>query len=345
MSREPILIPDWCRRLKKIELHAHLSGSVRKPFLRQLAQKSDSADVRLKAEKCLELKSDLTLRPCFELFTVIHDLVPDTKTLRAAVLSVLHDFADDNVVYLELRTTPRNTAHMTAEQYLYTVLSAVIEYHNNTPEGLVCRVIVSVARHLPVQCAWETLQITERILNNAPPEIRTLIVGIELSGNPLQGEWKTFLPVFEAARERLRLFVSLHFAEVFNEKESLSMLQFKPDRVGHAVQMSPAVKSELLHQDPKIGVEVCITSNLSTKSIPTIEDHPVVTDILPRRHPFCLCTDDVGVFNTSLSEEYARLAAATNMSEETARKLSQESLNMIFCQEEQVVEDLVRRTS
>lgn len=343
--REPISIPDWCRKLPKVELHAHLSGSVRKPFLRQLAQKLEDTDARLKVQKSLELNSDLTLRPCFELFTVIHDLVPDTRTLRAAVLSVLHDFADDNVVYLELRTTPRHTAHMTAEQYLDTVLSTVLEYHNNTPKGLVCRVIVSVARHLPVKCAWETLQITERIINTAPAEIRTLIVGIELSGNPLRGEWEAFLPVFEAARERLGLFVSLHFAEVFNEEESLSMLKFKPDRIGHAVQMSPVVTSQLLAQDPKIGVEVCITSNLSTKSIGRVEDHSVVKEFIPLRHPFCLCTDDVGVFNTSLSEEYARLAAATTLTEETARKLSQNALKLVFCREGQVVERLRRKLS
>lgn len=340
MAPTPVSVPNWCRKLPKIELHAHLSGSIRKPFLRRQLHKLVDAETRLRAEKALHFNSDLTLRPCFELFTVIHDLIPDTETLRAAVLSVLRDFADDNVVYLELRTTPRKTKQMTAEQYLHTVLAAVLEYHQNEPQGLVCRVLVSVARHLSVQWAWDTLRLTEHILNSAPKEIRSLIVGVELSGNPLRGQWKDFQAVFEDARKRLGLLVTLHFAEVFNDEEALSMLQFNPDRIGHAVQMSPVVTSRLLAQEPKIGVEVCITSNLATESIAHVENHPVFTELIPSRHPFCLCTDDVGVFNSSLSEEYARFVTTAGLSEETTRHLSQNALNLIFCRENDVIEHL-----
>lgn len=55
---------------------------------------------------------------CFELFRLIHELTTDVETVdritrevisfgRIKVLKVIEDFANENVKYLELRTTPR----------------------------------------------------------------------------------------------------------------------------------------------------------------------------------------------------------------------------------------------
>lgn len=335
-KRTMIDIPEWCRKLPKVELHAHLSGSVRPAFLQEQLQKESDTIIRAKAERLLDPDIPRKLSDYFDLFTVIHDLIPDTKTLRSAVLSVLHDFAEENVVYIELRTTPREAKHMTAEQYLKTVLETVVEYHRSAANGLVCRVLVSISRHLPTDWAWDTLKLTERILETAPPEIRKLIVGMEFSGNPLKGKWEDFRPIFEHAQRNLGLAVSLHFAEVQNDEEALAMLRFKPDRVGHAVLMSPAITDQLLKQEPKIGVEVCITSNLVTNSVISVSEHPVTSHFFPLGHPFCLCTDDAGVFDTSLSKEFAHFAAATGIDESVAREITHNALGLAFCKDNSI---------
>lgn len=66
------------------------------------------------------------------------------------VLQVIRDFADDGVVYLELRTTPRATdSGMTASSYVLAVLDAI---ERCRLDGVACetRLILSINRAEPL---------------------------------------------------------------------------------------------------------------------------------------------------------------------------------------------------
>lgn len=348
MGREEVSVPQWVKSICKAELHAHLSGSVRASTLRELLNLPGNEAIREQAQGLVDVQNGRTLKQCFDLFPIIHELIKNADTLQMIVYQVLEDFASDNVVYLELRTTPRTSEHMSAAVYLQTVIQAVEKYHRENRDGVVCRLIVSVSRHLPVEQAWESVEVVRKIRqewnNEGGDESRSndLIVGFELSGNPNKGKWSDFHPVFDFIRTNLKLPVSLHFGEVLNDEECLQMLEFKPNRVGHAVVLSPRVVSHLL-QDKSVGVEVCITSNLVTQSVRSVSEHPVVTHLIPARHPFCLCTDDPGIFVTTLSKEYALLAQATGLVEGDLKRLAIQGLKLAFCEEQDVIERLARK--
>lgn len=396
-------VPQWIKAMPKVELHAHLSGSIPLDTIRHLLRTAQS-------EKCGEkqhtepqpepatgmhekdsnfhtaspllnstehlLKDASSLQRCFELFPLIHALVQDTDTLRYVVHQVLHQFQLDGVVYVELRTTPRATARMSMEQYLATVVDAVDEFHQSSkpnpdtdadaasvPGSLVCRILVSMSRHLPVHDAEQVVDLLERwflhsdndnndINNNGTEKNkendveaattrrrRSVVVGVELSGNPCKGRWEDFEPLLHRVRDRMGLPVSLHFAEVDNEDEAFQMLAFRPDRVGHAVVMSPAVCTALM--DARTPVEVCLTSNVVARSVSSVHNHPAVTHLIPAaRNTVCICTDDCLLLDTSLSKEYAVLRKAMGLSQEQVRKLAKQSLQAAFCRDEQVLEQV-----
>ena len=331
--------PSWCFQLPKSELHAHLNGSIRGATLAELLDKPCHAKLKEQASGLLEVGSGRTLKYCFELFPVIHELITDVDVLAYVTRQVLNDFAEENTIYLELRTTPKPCHRMTAREYLETVLNTIAKYHNDNPDGLVCRLLISLCRHRPVAEAEKSILLVEQLINLSPLH-RGLIVGFELSGNPRKGQWSDFRPLLEDVRNRLELPVSLHFGEVTNEEECLSMLDFHPERVGHAVLLTEKVAKRLIKMEPKVGVEVCLTSNLLTESVRDVAEHPVSTLLLPEKHPFCLCTDDCGIFDTTLSEEYGRLVNCHSFDFERAKEIAIQGLNLAFCRDRDLMEKL-----
>ena len=109
------------------------------------------------------------------------------------------------------------------------------------------------------------------------------------------------------------------------------MLAFRPDRLGHALWLAPAWVDALLADAPgaRVPIEVCPTSNLATLELDDLARHPTLGGWLAHGYPVCLCTDDPGVFATSLSAEYLRVARAFGLG---ARALGALALTPVgFC--------------
>ena len=66
---------SFAAKLPKIELHAHLNGSIRRSTLLELCR-AHGAELFGKAEKLLEVSADRrdsrTLSECFDIFALIH---------------------------------------------------------------------------------------------------------------------------------------------------------------------------------------------------------------------------------------------------------------------------------
>ena len=53
------------------------------------------------------LAGERTLSECFQLFDLIHRVTTDHATITRITTEVVEDLAADNVIYAELRTTPK----------------------------------------------------------------------------------------------------------------------------------------------------------------------------------------------------------------------------------------------
>lgn len=70
--------------------------------------------------------------------------------------------------------------------------------------------------------------------------------------------------------------LSAHCGEVSNDDEFMTVLDFRPERLGHAVVLGEEVRDALLSLTPRIPIEVCPTSNLLTLALSHHGEHPTV---------------------------------------------------------------------
>ncbi|KAL2643694.1 hypothetical protein R1flu_011281 [Riccia fluitans] len=261
--------------MPKLELHAHLNGCVRSSTLLELyLERGCEGRISNSDLECLILKEDRSLTECFRLFPVIHALTTDHAIVKRITKEAIEDFIRDNVVYLELRTTPKsNEAYgMSKRSYVEAVLAgfeaAEVSYNTKEEDSrskhlMQVRLLLSIDRRESTEEAMETVELAWELRCRG-------VVGIDLSGDPVIGTWKTFLPALMRAKQ-LGVPLTLHCGEVPNSEEVRAMIALKPNRLGHVCCLEEEEWKYLL--DSGIPVEVCLTSNVSTESVPSVTDH------------------------------------------------------------------------
>jgi adenosine deaminase len=248
-----------------------------------------------------------------------YQLCNDLESLVYATNSVLEDFLQDGVVYLELRTIPRSSHGITREQYVDTVLTT-IEKFRSREKGMSVFLILAIDRGN--MSAAEADEIVNLAIENEPRGV----VGVDICGNPTQGNVEIYKDSFAYAKSN-GLGITLHFAETAasaTASELAMLLSFQPDRIGHVIHVPDDIKEEIAKR--KLGLELCISCNVHAKMInggfldhhfgywrhedcpialcvsllsfffaPAGEYHTLISDIQ---------TDDVGFFCSPVSNEY-----------------------------------------
>lgn len=308
---------EFCRQLRKIELHAHLHGSIRESTLQEFisnelevarnggGDKEDVANLLSMAQMLSKRDAERSLKDCFKIFAIIHRVVVRREYIQRIVYEVLEDYESENCVYLELRTTPRAIPFdgLTKRDYVDIVVDSIRNFIDQPHRKIQVRLILSIDRRNTLEDAFDTVEIAYEHRNKFSDN--NLICGIDFSGNPEVSSFHKVRKAFERARE-LGLKTTVHFAEIFDDADSEEILDFAPDRLGHACCLQGKLLQTMLSK--RIPLEICPTSNLMTRpEIQTYADHPV-GDFLESNHPLSICTDDRGVFRVDLTTEIFHVA-------------------------------------
>ncbi|AWP08246.1 putative adenosine deaminase-like protein isoform 2 [Scophthalmus maximus] len=311
------------RQLPKVELHAHLNGSVSSHTIEKLIDRKPH----------LNIEHNMTAIGKGQRRT-LDELQQQTSVNSSQVATdVIREFAADSVKYLELRSTPREEKHtgLTKRRYIETVIRA-IQLCKEEGLDIDVRFLVAIDRRNGPQVAMETVELAEEFLLSS----NGLVVGLDLSGDPTVGDGKSLLPALERAKN-CGLKLSLHLSEVPSQlEESDLLLNLPPDRIGHGTFLHPEVGGSQILVDKvlknNIPLELCLTSNIKGQTVPCYSKHHFKY-WYQLGHPSVICTDDKGVFSTDLSQEYQLAASTFGLSREAVWKLSQQAIDCIFAPE------------
>lgn len=159
-------------------------------------------------------------------------------------------------MYLELRTTPRATPYLSAEEYVSILLDAIAAFEAEQPALHTC-LILSVDRRHDLTTASSILDIALRHPHR--------IVGIDLCGDPTarpDGQITLFTPIFQRARAQ-GLGITVHFAEAEasgSKAELDTLLSWQPDRLGHVIWEDEATRRVIAERG--LCLELCLSCNV-----------------------------------------------------------------------------------
>ena len=253
---------DFTKKLPKIELHAHLTGSITPKCLHEIWTQRKLSEPDLALEDPLKVLSRdqkwniVTFFPIFSQY--IYELCSTPASILYSTNAVLQDFKDDGVVYLELRTTPRSSANISKDNYVASILDCIRNFADRA--AMPTYLILSIDRRNTAAQAMETVDLAIKYRSRG-------VVAVDLCGDPSKGDVSSFREAFKKAKSH-DLKIALHFAEISSqglELELTTLLSYQPDRLGHVIHVSESIEQEIVRKG--IGVELCVSCNVQAQMI------------------------------------------------------------------------------
>ncbi len=260
-------------KLPKTDLHVHLDGSMRLETIFDLAEKQN---VKLPAKTPSEL-ADLICcdRQCDSLvdylrgFDVTLSVLQTEEALYRTAYELAEDAAAENIRYLEVRYSP--ILHIIKGLQLTVISEAVLKglqaaaEKNNIKTG----VIICGIRHLDPATSLSLAQLAVAHKHQG-------VVGFDLAGAEADFPAKHHKEAFDLAKNN-NLNITVHAGEAFGPVSIHQALHFcGAHRIGHGTRLIE--DGDLLNyvNDHRIPLEVCLTSNLQTKAVASLRDHPLL---------------------------------------------------------------------
>lgn len=286
----------------KIELHRHLEGSVDPETLLHIVRTWGGS---LPAYDLEELRRHVQMRdqePGFAAFlakfSVYRGFYPCRAAIEYAVRRAIDSAADDGVKYLELRYSPTHFAALgrfrerDVVDWIHGTMQATA-----AERGIIVVPLLTISRDFGYEKAAATVRLALEL-----PE--GYFYGLDIAGNELENPAAPFAGLFRAFKDR-GLGITIHAGEAGgpqNVREAVE--RFGARRIGHGIASAadPGLMDLLLERD--VLLEVCLTSNVHTGSVPSIAAHPLPA-LVRHNVPFCLNTDDPAISSITLSGEYA----------------------------------------
>lgn len=283
--------------LPKAELHVHHVGSASVETVTKLAERHAGTTTVPSDPAELERFFEFTDFAHFvDVYLSVVDLLRTPEDLWTLTYDVGRDLAAQNVRYAELTMTPYTSmaVGIAAEAYVEAIEDARRRVEADT--DLTLRWCFDIPGESGVPAADVTLDVALRLRPEG-------LVSFGLGGPEIGVPRPQFKPHFDAARAA-GLHSVPHAGESTGAETVWDAIRFLgAERIGHGIAAAtdPALMAHLAEH--RIALEVCPTSNVRTRSVPSLEAHPLPT-LVAAGVPVTINSDDPPMFGTTINQEY-----------------------------------------
>lgn len=289
---------EFIAGLPKAELHVHHVGSASPAIVAELAQRHAGAtSVPTDPERLKDFFTFTDFAHFIDVYLSVVDLIRTPEDIWTLTYEVARDLAKQNVRYAELTLTPYTSVirGIAPEAFCEAVEDARMRAAKD--HGIELRWCFDIPGESGLPAADLTIDVA---LKQRPDGL----VSFGLGGPEIGVPRPQFQPHFERARA-----AGLHSVPHAGEStgpETIwdSIRSLGAERIGHGI--AAAQDPELMAHLAAAGIplEVCPTSNVCTRSVPSIEAHPLAT-LVANGVPVSINSDDPPMFATTLNQEYA----------------------------------------
>jgi aminodeoxyfutalosine deaminase len=317
--------------LPKAELHVHHVGSASARIVSELAARHPGT-VPSDLEELQRFYEFRDFAHFIEVYLAVVDLIRTPEDIRYLTYEVAREMVQgQNLRYAELTCTPYTSVQphvdgkgMAIEAYTEAIEDARVAAERDF--GLVLRWIYDIPGESGVPSADATLDFA---LNHRPEGL----IGFGLGGPEIGVPRPQFQPHFEAARAAgLRSLP--HAGETTGPQTVWDALHLLgAERIGHGT--SSAQDPELLAHLAERGIplEVCPSSNIATRAVSTLEEHPLRA-FRDAGVTITINSDDPPMFGTDLNREYEIAADLLELDEDGVADLARAAVGASYAEED-----------
>jgi aminodeoxyfutalosine deaminase len=270
--------------MKKAELHVHLEGSIGPETLMAIDPSLEREEIEAHL-RCSSFPEFL------EGYIWVNQKLGRPEHYALATRHLLESLAGQGVTYAEV--TLSAGVVLWKQQDLAAVYEAV--WRESQRSSVQTFWILDAIRQFGAEKGMEVAEFAV-----SRREQGTIAYGI--GGDEVRGPAHWFRDVFAYARDN-GLHLVCHAGETAGPESVWGALAIGAERIGHGIAAAkdPRLMAQLCQDN--VPLEVCISSNVCTGAVESLEAHPVRA-LYEAGVPVTINTDDPAFFHTTLAGEY-----------------------------------------
>ncbi len=288
-------------RLPKTDLHVHLDGSVRPATLLELAERYGVPMPKTDPDELAEymhVRDAENLVDYLKRFDITLSVMQTGDALERIAYELAEDAASENVRYMEVRYSPVLNAREGLP--LTEAVEAPVRGLRRAEQELGIRtgIIICGIRNMSPETSRDLADLTVAFKNRG-------VVAFDLAGAEYNYPAKKHKDAFYTVINK-NMAATIHAGEAYGPESIHQALHYcKANRIGHGTRLHE--DSELMQyvNDFRIPIEICLTSNVQTRAVPSFEEHPLRL-YYDEGLVVTLNTDNRLMSATTVTEEYWR---------------------------------------
>lgn len=308
--------------LPKAELHVHHVGSASPRIVAELAARHPDSKVPTDPEALADYFVFRDFAHFIEVYLSVVDLVRDADDVRLLTYEIARDMARQNIRYAELTVTPYSSTRRGIPDVAFVEAIEDARKAAETELDTVLRWCFDI----PGEAGLESAEETARIACDLGP---AGLVGFGLGGPEIGVPRPQFKPYFDRA-----IAAGLHSVPHAGETTGPgtiwdALTELRAERIGHGTSATRDPKLLAHLAERRIPLEVCPTSNIATRAVATLDEHPL-REMVEAGVLVTINSDDPPMFGTDLNTEYAVAARLLDLDAAGVAALAKNAVEASF---------------